>query len=267
MQCNLKKNIFIDEIFGTCESCLQTLSKNTLTNYRDGETQTIPWEPPIISESTPAVLTLTSLTWDNGLPAGINELNIIKKIDIKKAWELVLPPLDSKINFQCYKNLITEMDKDKWAFRNKELQLTVNSKLDGINKIMKIKNCDKKKKLIMRLEKFSTYLNYLKNKEINRIKFDMNRELRKLGVKYREKNLQHNYLQKEDNLLIHEKQINLIHKKTMFKKNFGTITSVPINCNKMCLRETRWTEDKLKTLHVDLKRIRLNPISNKINCL
>ncbi|XP_044589474.1 cilia- and flagella-associated protein 91-like [Cotesia glomerata] len=167
------------------------LSKGTQTDYRDSETQTIPWEPPYklaLGSKEPEVLGLENLSWGSGLPVGTDELKIIKRMRVKKSWESLLPPLDCKVNVQTHKAIITMIDRDEWSFRDKELEMMMDERLEWINKVIKTNNYQRKKKIIQRFEKLGKYLNQLRNKRINEIKRELNREIRKISAKHRNKN-------------------------------------------------------------------------------
>lgn len=69
------------------------------------------------------MLDVNNLRWNDGLPLGINEINIVKKMRMKRAWESVLPPLDSKVNIQTHNSIIAMIDNDKWASRDKVIIL------------------------------------------------------------------------------------------------------------------------------------------------
>lgn len=63
------------------------------------------------------MLTLAHFTWGNGLPAGVHEIDIINRMRKKRAWEEVLPPMDTPANIKTRSALITALEADEWAFR------------------------------------------------------------------------------------------------------------------------------------------------------
>lgn len=65
----------------------------------------------------PEVLTLAHLTWEHGLPAGAHEVHVINRMRMKRAWETVLPPMDTPANIKIRNSIITALDIDEWAFR------------------------------------------------------------------------------------------------------------------------------------------------------
>lgn len=63
------------------------------------------------------MLDLVDFTWGHGLPAGMHELEKINRMRIKKAWERILPPMDSSTNVDVCSKLINALEADSWAFR------------------------------------------------------------------------------------------------------------------------------------------------------
>lgn len=56
--------------------------------------------------------------------------------------------------------------------------------IEWMNKMMKINNLQNKKKIYNRLDNIGKLLNQRRNKEINQIKINLTRDLRKLNLKY-----------------------------------------------------------------------------------
>lgn len=60
---------------------------------------------------------LDNLTWKHGLPAGVHEIHIINRMRIKRAWEAILPPMDTPANIKMRSSIITTLEVEEWAFR------------------------------------------------------------------------------------------------------------------------------------------------------
>ncbi|KAK0098321.1 hypothetical protein PV326_009515 [Microctonus aethiopoides] len=296
-------NVHNVEFYGSEQrsAIVKNQSKGTQTDYRENETQTIPWEPPYRLQKNidrPEVLDVNNLRWNDGLPLGINEINIVKKMRMKRAWESVLPPLDSKVNIQTHNFIIAMIDNDKWASRDKELQLEMDLRLALMNEMIKQNNIEQKNRIMQRLEKIGKHLNQIRTKEIMQIKRELNRKLRKLNLKYRGINskiiLNTIYNKKmakvEKDLYIsksksYHESLNSLKQfyDTLLGKKFiddykqtdvTKIHAMKINhmalskCNhkqsdELCFRETRWSDKELQNLHEDLKNIRLNETAKK----
>ncbi|XP_010185013.1 PREDICTED: protein MAATS1-like, partial [Mesitornis unicolor] len=96
----------------------------TQTDYRDGEAQTDPYSPEYVlrSGSVPELLTLATLTWGRGLPAGLAEVEMIERARKKRAWESTLPGMDSASKTAKRWKMIEEMERKEWAFREQEIE-------------------------------------------------------------------------------------------------------------------------------------------------
>lgn len=66
----------------------KTRSVHTQTEYRDSETQTDPYSPEYVIQpgTEPELLTLATLSYSNGLPAGLAEVELIERARIKRRW-------------------------------------------------------------------------------------------------------------------------------------------------------------------------------------
>uniref|UniRef100_A0A6I8P5U0 Cilia- and flagella-associated protein 91 n=1 Tax=Ornithorhynchus anatinus TaxID=9258 RepID=A0A6I8P5U0_ORNAN len=96
----------------------------TQTDYRDGEAQTGPYSPDYVvvcQESIPELLTLATLTWGRGLPAGLAEVEMIERAREKRAWEATLPPLNDLAQLDKRRRMVDEMERREWAFREHEI--------------------------------------------------------------------------------------------------------------------------------------------------
>ncbi|XP_076635828.1 cilia- and flagella-associated protein 91 isoform X2 [Colletes latitarsis] len=262
------------------------------TDYRDSESQTVPWEPPytIKSDHNPEVLTIAHLSWDHGLPAGLHEIEIINRMRMKRAWEAVLPPMDTLTNIKIRTAILTKLEIDEWAFRESEIQAIIDYRLELMDKISKRHECEKQKKVEDRLDRLKILLSKRRDKEVNAIKHNLRRELRKLHKKHYQKQRfakrdiikehidptseiyapqmrygehpqrRHEVIRKEllrENYIESVDKINTLPNWLPTYEELKAIRPKPKPAD-FCIRETRWTEEKLKQLYSDLKAIRLN---------
>ncbi|KAL0233892.1 hypothetical protein PCE1_002397 [Barthelona sp. PCE] len=105
------------------------------TLYRDSETQTDPFDPDYVirdGETEPEILSLTRLTWGNGLPAGLPEIESILADRERKNFEEALPKADTKENFDLRVRLLGEEDMRQWENREAELKSIQDKKLEEI---------------------------------------------------------------------------------------------------------------------------------------
>ncbi|KAM4684261.1 LOW QUALITY PROTEIN: cilia- and flagella-associated protein 91 [Amazona ochrocephala] len=115
---------------------LRTLG--TQTDYRDGEAQTDPYSPEYVvrSGSVPELLTLATLTWGRGLPAGLAEVEMIERAREKRAWEATLPAMDSASNAEKRRKMMEDMERKEWAFREQEIEKLQEARLEVLKKLL-----------------------------------------------------------------------------------------------------------------------------------
>ncbi|XP_053989184.1 cilia- and flagella-associated protein 91-like isoform X1 [Hylaeus volcanicus] len=264
----------------------------TQTDYRDSESQTVPWEPPyrIKTGHNPEVLTIAHLTWNHGLPAGLREIEIISRVRMKKAWEEILPPMDTSANIKLRTTILTALEVDEWAFRESEIQAIMDYRFELMSEISKSLECEKRKKAQDRFNRLKIVLSDRRDKEVNSIKHNLRRELRKLRKTHHQKQRparhdiikehadaaseiyapqmrygehpqrRHEVIQKEllrGSYIESIDQINTLPSWLPTYEELRAIKPKPKPTD-LCIRETRWTEEKLRQLHSDLKVIRLN---------
>ncbi|KFP77414.1 Protein MAATS1, partial [Acanthisitta chloris] len=114
-------------------------SLGTQTDYRDGEAQTDPYSPEYIvtSGSVPELLTLATLTWGRGLPAGLAEVEMIERAREKRAWEAALPAMDSPSQITKRKKMMDEMERKEWVFREQEIEELQEVQLEVLKKLLR----------------------------------------------------------------------------------------------------------------------------------
>ncbi|KAJ8679268.1 hypothetical protein QAD02_015055 [Eretmocerus hayati] len=160
--------------------------KETQTLYRENECQTLPWEPPynIREGHNPEVLTLINFTWGHGLPAGMHELEIINRMRMKRAWEQILPPMDSVANIKARLTIISALEADEWAFREAEIQFIMDLRMKLAEEVMEAREEEKREKVQERVLRLNEFLSKKKHREIKKIRNRLSRELRKLSKRH-----------------------------------------------------------------------------------
>ena len=70
----------------------KTRSVHVQTDYRDSETQTDPYSPEYVIQpgTEPELLTLATLSYSNGLPAGLAEVELIERARAKRKWSVLV---------------------------------------------------------------------------------------------------------------------------------------------------------------------------------
>ncbi|GMH37824.1 hypothetical protein BSKO_05697 [Bryopsis sp. KO-2023] len=107
------------------------------SDYRESEAQTLPWDPEFRLPSRPSakqeyrssrfhcdgpeIAQLKHLTFGDGLPPGLNEIDHIDKLRAKRAFEASLPPLDDLANLPLRQKMIEEWESAEWGEREQEI--------------------------------------------------------------------------------------------------------------------------------------------------
>ncbi|KAM6162144.1 cilia- and flagella-associated protein 91 [Erethizon dorsatum] len=111
----------------------------TQTDYRDADVQTDPYTPEyVVRQNTiPELLTLATLTWGRGLPAGLAEVEMIERAREKRAWEATLPPLSDTSQFEKRRKMMNAMEWKEWAFREQEIEKLQELRLEILKELLK----------------------------------------------------------------------------------------------------------------------------------
>ncbi|NXN92458.1 CFA91 protein, partial [Rhinopomastus cyanomelas] len=157
----------------------------TQTDYRDGETQTDPYSPEYVvpSGSIPELLTLATLTWGRGLPAGLAEVEMIERAREKRAWEATLPPINDSSQIAKRRKMMEDMERKEWAFREQEIEKLQELRLKVLRKLLRRREENQKELDAKRLDDHWQNLQEAKEKKIKKIQHDFALMLRKLMSK------------------------------------------------------------------------------------
>ncbi|XP_054966308.1 cilia- and flagella-associated protein 91 isoform X5 [Pan paniscus] len=111
----------------------------TQTDYRDADVQTDPYSPEYVvcQDSIPELLTLATLTWGRGLPAGQAEVEMIERARKKRAWEATLPALSDTSQFEKRRKMMNEMERKEWAFREQEIEKLQEIRLEVLKELLR----------------------------------------------------------------------------------------------------------------------------------
>ncbi|KAM6416718.1 cilia- and flagella-associated protein 91 isoform 2-T2 [Pluvialis apricaria] len=162
---------------------LRTLG--TQTDYRDGEAQTDPYSPEYIvpSGSVPELLTLATLTWGRGLPAGLAEVEMVERAREKRAWEATLPAMDSASQIAKRRKMMDDMERKEWAFREQEIEKLQEVRLEVLKKLLRRREENQNELDAKRLDDHWQNRQKAKEEKIKKIQRDCALMLRKLIAK------------------------------------------------------------------------------------
>nr|XP_047903621.1 cilia- and flagella-associated protein 91 isoform X2 [Anser cygnoides] len=162
---------------------LRTLG--TQTDYRDGEAQTDPCSPEYVvpSGSVPELLTLATLTWGRGLPAGLAEVEMIEHAREKRAWEATLPAMDNASQIAKRRKMMDDMERKEWAFREQEIEKLQEIRLRVLKKLLQRLQEKQNELDAKRLDDHWQNHQKAKKEKMKKIQHDFVRMLRKLIAK------------------------------------------------------------------------------------
>ncbi|TPX36613.1 hypothetical protein SmJEL517_g01155 [Synchytrium microbalum] len=128
------------------------------TIFRESEAQTDPYSPdyvaiPNADGQLPEVLTLMSLKYGQGLPAGVAELDLIERGRAKRAWEASLPTGSDPASLQRRFKAMEAMELAEWAEREEEIAKIQEARLKIMETILRKREDDEDKDNADRIEK------------------------------------------------------------------------------------------------------------------
>ncbi|XP_057661808.1 cilia- and flagella-associated protein 91-like isoform X1 [Diorhabda carinulata] len=265
------------------------------TKFRESTTQTDPWEPPykIIGKGDPEILKLDFLKWGSGLPAGMREIQLIERARMKAAWEKeIKPDIRNENSLIQFRNYMTALELDEWAFREQEINEVQELRLQLLENMLNELHEVSKNRTEMRMKNYIAKKEAEKEEQIQKIRKQTARELRKLETKqrgtrskYHSVNIVDEHVDKKSEIYAplirhgeHPKRWHFIidEKLKKYKAQFigvEHISTLPKWLNqatkidkrtlhsnwpkrRLCIRETKWTAPVLKQLHEELKDLR-----------
>ncbi|XP_054644284.1 cilia- and flagella-associated protein 91 isoform X2 [Dunckerocampus dactyliophorus] len=158
------------------------------TDYRENEAQTDPYTPEYLirSGTSPSeLLTLASFTWERGLPASIEEVEMIERARSRRVYEAALPALQDFDQLRKRRRMMEEMEAREWAFREGKIQKLQDARLFVLGEMLQQRATAQVAFTTQRLN--NIYSKLLKEKETKLHKVDKahTRSMRKLEAKRR----------------------------------------------------------------------------------
>lgn len=108
------------------------------TAYRESEAQTVPYTPNYVvtGVNDPEVLLLKDLTYENGLPLGKKEIEMIEYARAKRDMESNLPPFTDEASLILRKKLMEKQEMREFKLRETEIDSKRQAKLAQIEKAL-----------------------------------------------------------------------------------------------------------------------------------
>lgn len=272
------------------------MNVNIQTDYRESEMQTSPWQPDYRlfnndGSTSPQLLKLDFLKWGSGLPAGKNEVVLIERARMKRAWEKYLPPPTDESTLAKRRDIIDAMERDEWAFREQEIHEIQELRMKLLEEMLNELHRKSKERNYIKLKNIAEIKKTETNAQIQKLRKRTERELRKLefkhlGVKskYHATDVVEEHAHPKSELyaplmrhgehpmrwhqvmderlkyykaqFIGVEEFNTlprwIDKATILKDDYNT---AKLPGTHICMRETKWTTPVLKKLHEELKNL------------
>ncbi|XP_052061447.1 cilia- and flagella-associated protein 91-like [Mytilus californianus] len=162
-----------------------TKNMMTQTDYRDSEAQTDPYTPEYVVRpgSAPELLTLATLSYGRGLPAGLAEVEMIERARAKRAWESTLPPLSDVSQLDKRRKMMDEMERKEWTLREQEIEKLQEARLEVLKQLLKKREENHAELNIKRLDKLWSKKQKEKEAKIKKIRNEHIKTIRKLTGK------------------------------------------------------------------------------------
>eukprot|EP00775_Hariotina_reticulata_P013103 gene13103-13231_t len=134
-----------------------TKSAATQSDYRESETQTLPWSPDWVLPKDPGMLAkqavlsakymcqgpellaLANLKFGDGLPGGLQEVRRLEKLRQKRAFEASLPPIDDAERLPERQALIEAWEANEWAEREEEIKGVQDERLALLEQALQVR--------------------------------------------------------------------------------------------------------------------------------
>jgi hypothetical protein len=121
------------------EEDIPTKEMAVQTAYRESEAQTLPYTPEYVlaeGKDDPEVLLLKNLTYNNGLPLGKKQIEMIEFARAKRDMEMNLPPFTDEASLNLRKRLMEQQEMKEFKIRENEMDLARERKLEKLNDML-----------------------------------------------------------------------------------------------------------------------------------
>ncbi|XP_077473676.1 cilia- and flagella-associated protein 91 [Stigmatopora argus] len=207
------------------------------TDYRESEAQTDPYSPDYVlhaGTSPSELLVVASFTWERGLPASVEEVEMIQRSRARRAWEDRLPALNDPELVRKRRRMMEEMEAREWAFREGKIQKLQHARLALLREMLLEKDQAQVAATKDRLNHI--YAKLLKEKEnkLHKVDKEHTRSMRKLETKRRHM---------EENI----KKLGTCKDYTVYK----SLTCAARGCGEDYIGKKKYSQDSYKVVTYD----------------
>lgn len=100
---------------------------------------------------------LQHLTYGKGLPASMEEVNLIHKLREKRAFEKSLPEITDEASFQLRKKMLEERELKEWEAREEEMKKEQEERLAVLMKNLRARDEKQQEQVQARVDKVNTF--------------------------------------------------------------------------------------------------------------
>ncbi len=158
------------------------------TMYRESEAQTNPYTPDytLRQGDLPEVLLLKDMTYENGLPLGKKEVEMIEHARLKKEIEMCLPPFTDEASLGLRKRMMEAQEMREFRLREHEMDAKREEKLRQLKQALEDRDESNEFLASQRVEAIRLSLTEQREKALEKIRNKRIKVLRRLA---RQRNL------------------------------------------------------------------------------
>ncbi|CAH8861774.1 unnamed protein product [Trichobilharzia szidati] len=119
------------------------VSRYVQTMYRDSEAQTDPYSPPYVVSvgETPETLTLATLGYGHGLPAGLYDVETIERARQRREVESNLEPYkdiaNDPVKVAKRRKILEKLENREWYYREREVEALQEVRLNVLTELLR----------------------------------------------------------------------------------------------------------------------------------
>eukprot|EP00796_Vickermania_ingenoplastis_P008444 gene8444-5922_t len=126
----------------------KTRDAGNQTEYRENDTQTNPYTPSYYIPDgipDPEILALQGLTWGDGLPAGVEEVELIQRLRRRREVESRLPQGNDHETIERRMKILHELEEEEWRDREQHVEKLQQRRLESIEQALREREADRER--------------------------------------------------------------------------------------------------------------------------
>ncbi|CAG5120680.1 unnamed protein product [Candidula unifasciata] len=162
------------------DDCPKTVE--TQTDYRDSEAQTDPFSPLYVvpTGDAPELISLATLSWGKGLPAGLAEVQMIGRLRGKRAWEAILRGVKNSSEMKERRRVMIMIEANEWLTREQQIERLQEARLKVTKRLLLQREEFHQKKIMKKLDKIWAVKQKEKESALKKIRREHVSEIRRI---------------------------------------------------------------------------------------